>query len=252
MSGSAGRMKAKNGGAADKEDVPHDNKLEKLSGARVGLKVMMVGQASPDAKDSGDSSDAYDPDREDVCVDEAVFREEKAAKSAREDAAAKVKPAQELSKEKLQKLDQLLDRATMYSQFLVEQVNSVQDQWEQVRCLSSRETCSSAWWLDSLSNMFSVLCPVPAFSVQCSQHLVHGISPVVVVHPHMTSRLTLCSQAMQLWVTSARKGAQAHIPKRLKQLPRHRHRRWCLTSRASCVATSLKGSPGSFRCGRTA
>jgi hypothetical protein len=77
-------------------------------------------------------------------VDEAVFKEEEAARSAREKAAAQAKPAQELSKEKLQKLDQLLDRATMYSQFLGEQVNSVQDQWEQVSANDCVSCCVSS------------------------------------------------------------------------------------------------------------
>ena len=65
-------------------------------------------------------------------VDEEVLREENEAREAREKEAAKAKPAGELTREKLDKLDKLVDQATMYSQFLGEQVNNVRDKWEQV------------------------------------------------------------------------------------------------------------------------
>jgi hypothetical protein len=80
-------------------------------------------------QDEGETPDSADD--EGMWVDEAVLKEETAARKAREK-AAKAKPAPCLTKEKLQKLDKLVDQATMYSQFLGEQVNSVQDQWDQV------------------------------------------------------------------------------------------------------------------------
>ena len=67
-------------------------------------------------------------------VNAALLKEEAAARDAREKAAkSSVKPAQALTAEKMQKLDKLVDQATMYSQFLGEQVTSVQDRWQVVR-----------------------------------------------------------------------------------------------------------------------
>jgi hypothetical protein len=71
-------------------------------------------------------------DDDGMWVDPAVFKEEEAARKAREK-AAKARPVQSLTKEKLLKLDKLVDQATMYSQFLGEQVSSVQGQWQVVR-----------------------------------------------------------------------------------------------------------------------
>jgi hypothetical protein len=65
-------------------------------------------------------------------VDGTMLKEEEAARVAREK-AAKPKSGAELTKDRLQKLDALLDQAQMYSQFLVEQVCSVQGQLDAVR-----------------------------------------------------------------------------------------------------------------------
>ena len=94
--------------------------------------------AKENAAQSENVADEEDPDAN--ALDPALLKEEQAAKQAREK-AAKQKPQQELTKEKLQKLDKLVEQATMYSEFLVEQVNSVKDQWEQVSCWHLCATC---------------------------------------------------------------------------------------------------------------
>lgn len=127
-------MKGSGAAMPDKEDVATDNQIvPDAMGARLAKGGAAAGADGASSQPDASTSSPVDSEREDLCVDAAVAKEEADARAARERAAARAKPAQELSKEKLQKLDALLDKATMYSQFLVEQVNSVQDQWDQVR-----------------------------------------------------------------------------------------------------------------------
>lgn len=113
------------------------NSAEALGPAEAATKSTKVHpvEAGPAARAKhvlqGEGETPDSAEEEGMWVDEAVLKEETAARKAREK-AAKAKPAPCLTKEKLQKLDKLVDQATMYSQFLGEQVNSVQDQWDQV------------------------------------------------------------------------------------------------------------------------
>lgn len=127
-------MKAGSGATMpDKEDIATENQMASATRtAQVGKGGADAAAGEGTSQLEASTSSPADSEREDLCVDAAVAKEEAAARAARERAAARAKPAQELSKEKLQKLDALLDKATMYSQFLVEQVNSVQDQWDTV------------------------------------------------------------------------------------------------------------------------
>lgn len=70
-----------------------------------------------------------DADPDTLLVDEKLLKEEQLARAETEKAVQN-KPTQTLTKERLAKLDVLLDKAQMYSLFLVEQVTSMQEQLE--------------------------------------------------------------------------------------------------------------------------
>lgn len=72
-------------------------------------------------------------DIEDLLVDEKLLKEEEAAKEERK-TTDKPRAGGGLTHERLQKLDVLLDQAQMYSKFLTEQVETIQNQIEQVGC----------------------------------------------------------------------------------------------------------------------
>lgn len=90
-------------------------------------------EAEPVVKTEGEpGQDTNDADPDTLLVDEKLLKEEQLARAETEKAVQK-KPAQTLTKERLAKLDVLLDKAQMYSLFLVEQVTSMQEQLEKAR-----------------------------------------------------------------------------------------------------------------------
>lgn len=89
-----------------------------------------AGEAEPVAKVEGEQlQNANEEDQDNLLVDEKLLKEEQLARNETE-TTQKSKPTQTLTKERLAKLDVLLDKAQMYSLFLVEQVNSMQEQIE--------------------------------------------------------------------------------------------------------------------------
>jgi hypothetical protein len=69
---------------------------------------------------------------EDLLVDDKLLKEEEAAREELRKSADKPRAGGGLTHERLQKLDVLLDQAQMYSKFLTEQVETIQNQIEQV------------------------------------------------------------------------------------------------------------------------
>lgn len=133
-------------------DMPADPAVaaacEELSGEAapvvnsVAAEPVAVGEAVCSSA-AGTPANEIDPVH--MMVDEKLVKEEEAARVDREK-HVKSKPAQALTKDRLAKLDVLLDKAQMYSLFLVEQVTSMKEQLEQARlppaCISS-----SVWHL---------------------------------------------------------------------------------------------------------
>lgn len=70
-------------------------------------------------------------DMDDLLVDEKMLKEEEAAREETKN-VEKPRTGGGLTHERLQKLDVLLDQAQMYSKFLTEQVETIQNQIEQV------------------------------------------------------------------------------------------------------------------------
>lgn len=84
-------------------------------------------------KKSGTEQNENEKDPENLLVDEKLVQEEERARVETEKTKSSSKPAPALTQERLAKLDVLLDKAQMYSLFLVEQVESMQDQLDQVQ-----------------------------------------------------------------------------------------------------------------------
>eukprot|EP00892_Ulva_mutabilis_P009570 jgi/Ulvmu1/6986/UM033_0044.1 len=78
------------------------------------------------AVSGGAGTSADESERDNLMVDENLVKEEEAAKAEREKQTS-TKPVQALTKDRLAKLDVLLDKAQMYSKFLDEQVKAMQD-----------------------------------------------------------------------------------------------------------------------------